>query len=117
MKTLGLGLFYTRALDVKRSVAVSGVIGEPTTILEGLRASLPMPVDPSGLTGLRESEVVQTLTEVFWVFVEGHPAIEEGDVVVVDSKDYVVRATQEHYTGAILAAMGYTRLTLEYLTI
>lgn len=117
MKTLALATFYRHELKVKRAQNVGGVIGDPSVVLSGIRSTYPIPVDPSGLTGLRESEVVQTLTEVFHIFVEGQPDVREGDTVEVDGTDYVVRVAQEQKTPLVLAAMTYTRLTVEHLTL
>lgn len=113
MKTLALGLTYRLEGKTKRATKVSGVVGDPVDFLTGLRMSYPIPADPSGLTGLRELNVIQTLVNVYWVFVEGVPDIRAGDVVVVDGEEYVVRLPQPQQVPDVLNIGSYTRLAVE----
>lgn len=117
MKIMTLVTIYAERMTVKRAVKANGVIGDPVVVLSDLRTSRPMAVDPSGITGLRESEIIQTLTEVFHIFVEGLPDIREGDVCVLDDEEYIVRIAQEQKAPGLLAGMDFTRLTVEHLRI
>lgn len=113
MKTLALGLTYKHTASTKRAAEVNGIVGPPSTHLEDLRVSYPIPVDPSGLTGLRETNVIQTLTEVYWIFVNGVHDIATGDRIVVDGTEYIIRLDQPQPTPAVMAKGAYTRLTVE----
>lgn len=113
-RILAQGLHFRRTGSTKRAVKVDGVIGEPVVFLSGLECTDPIPADPSGLTGLQESNVVQTLTSVFHVFVSGATHdIEAGDWLTVGGADYAIRLAQPFKNQNALTAFGYYRLTVE----
>lgn len=113
MKTLAMNLTYKFEGSTKRAAKVAGVVGEPTEFLTGLRMTYPIPADPSGLMGLRETNVIQTLYNVFWIFVEGTPDIRTGDLILVDGQEYIVRLPQPQPTPSVIASGSYTRLAVE----
>lgn len=114
MKVLATGLHYRRVSSTKRATKASGVVGSPVAHLEGLRTSDAIPADPSAIQGLQESNIIQTLTAIYFVFVDGSDHdIEEGDRIVVDGSEYAVRTVQRWPGTGALASSGFLRLVVE----
>ena len=115
MKILALNLTYQHTGATKRSTKASGIVGAPVAYLSNLKVSHTMPIDPSGLAGLQQQNIVQTLTEASWVYVKGVEDIEAGDRITVDSVEYIVRLAQTHRTPGAMPGADYMRLTVERL--
>jgi hypothetical protein len=115
MKVASLKLIYDTTINTERPQKVSGVIGDPVANLSSLRSSSPVTVDAGGLSDLRESNIIQTLTDVFWIFVEGSPDILIGDHVLHGSDRYIVRLVQGRGLDSVLVSDSFTRLTVERL--
>ena len=113
MKILTQNTVYLEGLSTKRAEKASGRVGAPVAYLSGLRSSDAFPAEASGLGGLHESQVVQTLTDVFLIFVRGDHDIEAGDIAVINDEEYIVRMSQTYPAPKILAASSFMRLTVE----
>jgi hypothetical protein len=82
----------TTTASTKRSpAAVDGKIGEMETNLTGLSIVPLMPVDPDTVQDLP----LRSPREAKQTFVEGLLDIVEGDRLVVDSTEYVIRSAAE----------------------
>lgn len=78
--------------STKRSPTPSGgKVGAPTTYLTGLHCTPLDPVDPE----LRHRLGIETPHELLQAFLQGAPDIREGDILVVGSVDYPVRAVSD----------------------
>ena len=110
MGSLGFARMATVTASTKRPPAmVSGIRGAAETNLSSL-ACLPLdPVDAE----LRGRMAIETPHEVLQTFVQGGLDIVEGDVLVVGSREYPIRAVEE-WTWPPDSA-DYLRLVVEEL--
>lgn len=82
---------FTKTAQTKRAAMVNGMRGTPTTYLASVSIS---PLDPVSseiamrVAGKAPHELLQT-------FVEGAVDVREGDVLVVDGKEYPIRSCAE----------------------
>ena len=96
MVSLGFTRFATVSASTKRPPAISsGKRGAPVEKLASL-ACLPLdPVDAE----LRQRLGIDTPHEVLQTFTQNGLDIEEGDLLVVASVEYPIRAVEEWYWG------------------
>ena len=106
----GFDRLVTTACSTKRAVIASGLRGTPTTNLSGLYCT---PLDPLSDGNLLEREGLETPLELLQCFISGTPDIVEGDVLVVGSAEYAIRAVADWAAG--VSAPAYKQLTLEEL--
>ena len=78
----------TISCSTKRATIVGGKRSAPTTNLTGLLCTPLDPVDPE----LRRRMQLETPYEILQTFITGDPDIVEGDVLVVGSSEYPIRA-------------------------
>lgn len=88
----GLTRLATETCDTKRPPAIaSGKRGAPASHLTGLRCTPLDPVDPETRYRL-EIETPHTLLQTF---IAGDPDIKRGDVLVMGSAEYPIRAVSD----------------------
>ena len=101
------GLHYRRVSSTKRATNPLGVVGSPVAHLEGLRTSGAIPADPSAIQGLQKATSFQTLTAIYFVFVDGSDHDIEGDRIVVDGSEYAVRTVQRWPGTGLRSPSGF----------
>jgi len=83
------GLLATVTASTKRAPTISGgKRGAAVTNLEGLSCTPLDPINPE----IRQTLVLNTPNEILQCFVEGGLDIVEGDILVVGSAEYPIRA-------------------------
>ena len=91
--------------STKRNPApVGGKIGSPTTNLTGLSVLSPMPVTPE----IKEIYEIKSPRETFVTYIEGSPDIVEGDILVISSTEYHIKAV-----GGWKASPAFLELIIE----
>lgn len=97
----------------KRASVSSGKRGTPTTKLTNLSITPLDPADPATRGELQERLGLETPYALLQTFVAGNLDIREGDVLVVDSTEYPIRAVTDWSGGT--AVDGFMRLIVEEL--
>lgn len=101
----------TVTATTKRSPAIaSGKRGAPAANLTGVSCTPLDPVDPE----LRERIALETPHELLQTFVVGSLDIDEGDLLVVSSVEYPIRAVAE-WAADTSGSGAYMHLILEDL--
>ena len=95
--------------STKRASLSSGKRGTPTTNLSGLSAT---PLDPVSAE-LQERLGLESPMELLQTFVSGALDIVEGDILVVGSTEYPIRAVEDYAAGP--SAPAFLRLVIEEL--
>lgn len=103
----------TVSASTKRASVSSGKRGTPTTNLSGLSITPLDAADPAVRGELQERLGLETPFALLQTFVNGSPDIREGDVLVVGSSEYPIRAVTDWAAGA--SAPAYLRLIVEDL--
>lgn len=97
----------SQTVSTKRVARAAGKIGLPATHLSGLKCTPLYPVDPE----IKQRMVLDTPHEVKECFIAGAVDILEGDVLVMASVDYPIKAVADW--GGILGV--FKRLIVEDL--
>ena len=103
----------TVTASTKRASVSSGKRGTPTTNLSNLSITPLDPADPATRGELQERLGLETPFALLQTFVDGSLDIREGDVLVVGSSEYPIRAITDWAAGA--SAPAYVRLIVEDL--
>jgi len=104
------GLLATVTASTKRAPAISGGKRGPAATNLASLSCMPLdPIDPE----IRQTLVLNTPNEILQTFVEGGLDIKEGDILVVGSNEYPIRAVGDWTWPMDATAMRY--LVLEDL--
>ena len=104
------GLLATVTASTKRAPAISGGKRGPAATNLASLSCMPLdPIDPE----IRQTLVLNTPNELLQTLVEGGIDIKEGDILVVGSTEYPIRAVAEWYWPG--DAANYLHLILEEL--
>ena len=110
MTTTSFDRLATESASTKRATVVDGKRGVPAVHVATLACT---PLDPlGGDEGIRLREVLETPHELLQTFVAGETDVREGDVLVVDGKDYPVRVVA-NWAGRVT----HKRLAVEDLKL
>lgn len=108
---MSLTLRATKSASTKRAEVASGRRQNPTTYLTGLLCTNLWPADAGRMAQLVELGMIQSLVNVYETIMTGNQDIRPGDLLVVDSTEYVIRgAAQWDYPAG---DNYYTHLTVE----
>ena len=101
----------TKSASTKRAVVASGKRQNPTAHLTGLACTNLWPADISRLGQLVEAGLLESLVNIYETILVGNHDIKPGDLLVVDSVEYVIRgaAQWDYPTGTSY----FTHLTVE----
>lgn len=101
----------TKSATIKRASVASGKRQSPTTHLSGLKCTNLWPADSGRLGQLVEVGLIESLVNVFETIMVGNHDIRPGDILVVDTVEYVIRgAAQWEYPRS---TDYFTHLTVE----
>jgi hypothetical protein len=103
----------TVTASTKRASVSGGKRGAPSMNLTGLSITPLDPADPATRAELQHRLGLGTPMELLQTFVAGALDIQEGDVLVVGSNEYPIRAVGDWAAGA--SASAYRRLIVEEL--
>lgn len=81
-------LLTVTASTKRTPIMVSGVRGVPVLLLEDIRCTPLDPIDPE----VRQSLMLESPHELLQTFIDGSLDVREGDILVVDNREYPIRA-------------------------
>lgn len=106
-------LLSSVSASTKRASISGGKRGTPSTHLSGLKITPLDPADPATRAELQERLGLETPLQWLQTFVSGALDIEEGDILVVGSNEYPIRAVGDWAAGP--SAPAFRRLIIEEL--
>jgi hypothetical protein len=108
---MGLTRLATVTASTKRRPAISGgLIGVPVTSISSLKCTPLQPISPD----VAKRQALNTPHEVAQTFVIGSPDIKEGDILVIGSREYPIKAV-ENWSNASTGKGAHLLLVVEDL--
>jgi hypothetical protein len=103
----------TVSASTKRASISGGKRGAPSEYLTGLSITPLDPADPATRAEIQHRLGLETPLELLQTFINGAVDVKEGDVLVVGSNEYPIKAVGGWAAGA--SAPAYRRLIVEEL--